>query len=155
MALIGADPGREIARAASWGLVVCHRGRGGQLPFLEVLALDPPSKAHWPGVGVRPCPLYEPLPVERLADTACLSPRQFGQAFLAETGQTPAKTVERLRARAARRRLKNSRDPIGMIARGVEFADPEHASCPTGASTVSRRRRRGTSRTLRCRVAKQ
>jgi AraC-like DNA-binding protein len=38
----------------------------------------------------------------QLADVAGLSPRQFGRVFLSETGQTPAKAVETLRAESAR-----------------------------------------------------
>ena len=40
------------------------------------------------------------LSIEELAAVANLSPRQFSRAFLAETGQTPAKAVERLRLEA-------------------------------------------------------
>jgi transcriptional regulator GlxA family with amidase domain len=37
-----------------------------------------------------------------LAAHACMSPRHFARAFHAETGITPAKAVERLRAERAR-----------------------------------------------------
>ena len=46
--------------------------------------------------------LAEPLPIERLAEAANLSVRQFGRAFRRETGEKPAKAVERLRVEAAR-----------------------------------------------------
>jgi len=48
--------------------------------------------------------LTESLSVDQLATMACLSPRQFGRTFLAETGETPAKAVERLRVELARQR---------------------------------------------------
>ncbi len=69
--------------------------------------------------------LAEPLPVERLAEAARLSPRQFGRAFRAETGETPAKAVERLRVEAARLRVEEGAEPVEVIARAVGFADPE------------------------------
>ena len=69
--------------------------------------------------------LQEALSVDRLAGVAHLSPRQFGRAFLAETGQTPAKAVERLRAEAARPRIEDGIEPIEVIARDVGFSDPE------------------------------
>jgi transcriptional regulator GlxA family with amidase domain len=106
-------------------LVVYHRRPGGQSQFSELLALEPPSDRIRGALSFARAHLHEALPVERLADAACLSPRQFGRAFLAETGQTPAKAVERLRAEAARLRLETGQEPIELIARGVGFADPE------------------------------
>ena len=125
LALIEADLGRDTARAAAGQLVVYHRRPGGQSQFSELLALDPPSDRIRQALGFARAHLHEPLPVERLASAACLSPRQFGRAFLAETGQTPAKAIERLRAEAARLRLESSQEPIELIARDVGFADPE------------------------------
>ena len=69
--------------------------------------------------------LPETLSIETLASVACLSPRQFGRVFLAETGETPAKAVERLRAEDARPRIEGTSEPIEMIARDVGFTDPE------------------------------
>ena len=69
--------------------------------------------------------LHEHLTAERLAEIACLSPRQFTRAFVAETGETPARAVERLRAELARRRIEGGSDPIEAIARDVGFVDPE------------------------------
>jgi transcriptional regulator GlxA family with amidase domain len=65
------------------------------------------------------------LPIERLADAAHLSVRQFGRAFRRETGETPAKAVERLRVEAARVRLQEGSEPIEVIAQAVGFSDPE------------------------------
>jgi transcriptional regulator GlxA family with amidase domain len=67
----------------------------------------------------------EPLPIERLADAAHLSVRQFGRAFRQETGETPAKAVERLRVEAARMRLQDGSEPVEQIALAVGFTDPE------------------------------
>jgi transcriptional regulator GlxA family with amidase domain len=125
LALIEDDLGREVARAASRQLVVYHRRPGGQSQFSELLALEPPSDRIRGALSFARAHLHEALPVERLAGAACLSPRQFGRAFLAETGQTPAKAVERLRAEAARLRLETGQEPIELIARAVGFADPE------------------------------
>jgi len=65
------------------------------------------------------------LSTETLAAIACLSPCQFGRTFLAETGETPAKAVERLRVEVARHRVERSAEPIEKIAEAVGFADPE------------------------------
>lgn len=65
------------------------------------------------------------LSVERLAEVACLSPRQFARAFRQSTGETPAKAVERLRAEAARELVEKGCQPIEGIAGAVGFGDPE------------------------------
>ncbi|KAA1005382.1 helix-turn-helix domain-containing protein [Paraburkholderia panacisoli] len=64
------------------------------------------------------------LSVEQPADVARLSPCQFGRAFRAETGQSPAKAVERLRLEAARRMLEENRHTIDRIAGATGFSDP-------------------------------
>jgi transcriptional regulator GlxA family with amidase domain len=69
--------------------------------------------------------LAEPLPIERLAEAANLSVRQFGRAFRRETGETPAKAVERLRVEAARMRLLDGAEPVEQIARAVGLNDPD------------------------------
>jgi transcriptional regulator GlxA family with amidase domain len=57
------------------------------------------------------------LSVDKLAEVASLSPRQFSRAFQAETGQTPAKAIEKLRLEAARLLIEQSHHPIDIIAR--------------------------------------
>jgi transcriptional regulator GlxA family with amidase domain len=69
--------------------------------------------------------LHEPLPVDRLAAAACVSSRQFGRIFLTETGETPARAVERLRVEAARPRIEDALEPLEIIARQVGFGDVE------------------------------
>lgn len=69
--------------------------------------------------------LCEVMSVGQLAKAAGLSPRQFGRIFLTETGQTPAKAVERLRTEAAKARIEQSNESIEGIAQAVGFVDPE------------------------------
>jgi transcriptional regulator GlxA family with amidase domain len=69
--------------------------------------------------------LREPLPVERLAQAARLSPRQFTRVFRLETGQSPARAVENLRLEAARYMLEQGRLPIEEISRETGFGDRE------------------------------
>ena len=63
------------------------------------------------------------LTVDKLAEAASLSPRQFSRAFLAETGRTPAKAVEKLRLEAARLMIEQSHHPIDVVARETGFVD--------------------------------
>ncbi|WNG33565.1 helix-turn-helix domain-containing protein [Archangium violaceum] len=125
LALLEEDLGLEVSRTAARDLVVYHRRPGGQSQFSTLLDLEPPSDRIRLALTFAREHLHEPLNVERLAQVACLSVRQFGRAFLEETGQTPAKAVEQLRAEAARVRVETSAEPIEDVARAVGFSDPE------------------------------
>ncbi|QND53136.1 GlxA family transcriptional regulator [Phyllobacterium sp. 628] len=125
LALIEEDLGLAAARAVAQELVVYHRRPGGQSQFSAMLELEPDSDRVRRALVFAREHLHEALPVERLAEAACLSPRQFGRAFRAETGETPAKAVERLRAEAARVRIESGNEPIESIAISVGFTDPE------------------------------
>jgi transcriptional regulator GlxA family with amidase domain len=125
LALIEEDFGRDLSRAVAQELVVYHRRPGSQSQFSAMLALEPESDRVRHALAFARDHLGEKLPVERLAEAAHLSPRQFGRAFRAETGETPAKAVERLRAEAARARLESGSEPVERIAESVGFSDPE------------------------------
>jgi len=54
-----------------------------------------------------------------------MSPRHFARAFRNETGITPAKAVQRLRAEAARAALESGALSVQVVARQCGFGDPE------------------------------
>ena len=125
LALIEVDHGVELARQVSRELVVYHRRPGGQSQFSALSEMEPESDRMRIALAFAREHLSEPLPIERLAEAARLSPRQFGRAFRKETGETPAKAIERLRAEAAYLRLQDGSEPVDVIARAVGFNDPE------------------------------
>jgi len=125
LALIEDDLGSDLSRATARTLVVYHRRPGGQSQFSTLLDLDPQSERIRKVLSFAREHLHEQLTAERLAEIACLSPRQFTRTFVAETGETPARAVERLRAELARQRIEGGSDPIEAIARDVGFVDPE------------------------------
>jgi len=125
LAMIEEDLGLELSRAVAQDLVVYHRRPGGQSQFSTLLELDPESDRIREALSFARENLHLKLTVDRLAEIACLSPRQFSRAFMTETGETPAKAVERLRAEAARVLIETSSEPIEAIAKQVGFADPE------------------------------
>ena len=125
LALIEADHGIELARKVSRELVVYHRRAGGQSQYAPISQMEPETDRVRAALAFARDRLHEPLPVERLADAAHLSVRQFGRAFRRETGETPARAVERLRVEAARARLQDGGEPVETIALAVGFADPE------------------------------
>jgi transcriptional regulator GlxA family with amidase domain len=125
LALIEVDHGVTLAKQVGCELVIPYRRSGGQSQFSAMSKMEPESDRIRMALRFAREHLAEPLSVERLADAARLSVRQFGRAFRRETGETPAKAVERLRVEAARVRLKDGSEPIEVIARSVGFSDPE------------------------------
>lgn len=123
--LLAEDFGPEASKARARELVVYHRRLGGQSQFSTLLELDPPSERIREALSFAREHLHEPLNVERLAQVTCLSPRQFARTFLAQTGQTPAKVIERLRAEAARARIESSSESMQEVANAVGFVDAE------------------------------
>ena len=125
LGLVERDMGQDIARATARTMVVHHRRAGGQSQHSAMLELDAKSDRVQTALAYARKNLREPLTVEELAEAACLSPRQFGRVFKAETGQSPAKAIENLRLEAARFMLEQGRLPIEEIAREAGFGDRE------------------------------
>jgi transcriptional regulator GlxA family with amidase domain len=63
--------------------------------------------------------------VADLAEHACMSPRNFSRAFQAETGMTPAKAIEQLRAETARGAIGGTGRSVQDIARACGFGNAE------------------------------
>lgn len=125
LALVAEDLGEPIARAVAQQLVVYHRRPGGQSQFSALIEMGGAGGRFAELMDWMRGRLAEPLTVERLADQAAMSPRHFARAFVAETGLTPAKAVERLRLETARERVEDSSDPIDQVAQAAGFGDPE------------------------------
>jgi transcriptional regulator GlxA family with amidase domain len=125
LALIADDHGEPLARSVARELVVFHRRPGGQSQYSALVELGDGEGRFSHLLAWARERLTEPLPVERLAEQAGMSPRNFQRAFNAETGATPAKAIERLRLEAARTRIEYSAEPIEAIAAATGFHDPE------------------------------
>lgn len=123
LALVEQDLGAEVARLVAKKMVVYHRRAGGQSQFSELLDLEPKSDRIQRALTYARRNLKTPLSVPQLAKAAALSPRQFSRTFQAETGQSPAKAVERIRVEAARLMMEQSRHPMEVVARETGFAD--------------------------------
>jgi transcriptional regulator GlxA family with amidase domain len=125
VAMIEEDAGREVAQVVARMLVVYYRRPGGQYQFSSLLGFDPGADRIQRTLSFARENLAQDLSVDRLAEVASLSVRQFGRAFAASTGTTPAKAVERLRVEAARPMVEESRQTFDAIARLVGFVDPD------------------------------
>lgn len=122
LAMIADDLGEAVALDVAREMVVYAKRPGGQAQHSALLdlgggrfeTLNAWMRAH----------LRDDLSVESLARQAAMSPRNFARAYAAETGVTPAKAVERLRADTARAALQQGAS-IQDIAERTGFGDPE------------------------------
>jgi len=125
LALVADDLGEAVAARVAREMVVPYRRPGGQSQFSSLGELPIASDRIGAALAFARDHLGEPLPVERLAAAACLSPRQFTRAFVREMGTTPARAVERLRVEAARAAVEAGKVPVEAIAAASGFGDPE------------------------------
>lgn len=126
LALVEEDLDREIALTIARYLVLFLRRPGTQSQFSATLLAQQPARE--PLREIQRAVLEDVAgehSVEAMAARAHLSPRHFARAFRAETGVTPARYVERVRLEAARRRLEETSEPIGMVAHLCGFGTAE------------------------------
>jgi transcriptional regulator GlxA family with amidase domain len=126
LALIEEDHGFAVAKGVAQHLVVYHRRHGGQSQFAASVDLAPKNDRIAATLGYARDHIAEALTVERLAEAAGMSLRQFSRAFRAQTGTTPARVVERLRADLARGRIETTTEPVERIAEAVGFGGSEN-----------------------------
>jgi transcriptional regulator GlxA family with amidase domain len=125
LALVENDLGAEIAREVAKILVVYHRRAGGQSQYSTLLDPDAASDRVQTALAYAKEHLGTPLSVGTLANAAFLSPRQFSRLFREETGQSPAKAIERLRVESARLMMEAGRFSAEEIARKNGFGNRE------------------------------
>ena len=126
LALVADDLGDEIALEVARWLVLFLRRPGGQAQFSTHVSGRAASRG-----GLRELQLWiadnlgADLRVERLAERAHMSPRNFARAFHHEVGLTPGAYVESLRIERARQCLERDADPVESIAASCGFGTPE------------------------------
>jgi transcriptional regulator GlxA family with amidase domain len=126
LALVERDLGRRLALQVAQRLVVFLKRPGGQSQFSAALAAqasdDGAFAALQDWMAANP---HADLRVERLAERAGMSVRNFARLYRAKTGTTPAKAVAAMRVEAARAMLEETPAPIAEIARRCGFGDEE------------------------------
>jgi transcriptional regulator GlxA family with amidase domain len=125
LAMVAEDFGDEVAQKTARQLVLYHRRSGGQSQFSSLLELKTPTGRFGALLTWARENLGAPLTVEDLAEQAGMSTRHFTRAFIAETGTTPSKAVERLRIEVAQQRVQSSSEAIEQVAQSTGFGDPE------------------------------
>ncbi len=125
LAMVEQDLGRDIARQVARKLLISERRSGEHAQLSALLELDPKSDRVQLAMAYAKENLRSDLSVEALASAARLSPRQFSRLFKDQTGETPAKAVEKLRVEAARIMMETGRYPVDVLARETGFGDRE------------------------------
>lgn len=124
LAVVQERQDESLAHRVSRELLIPKRRIGGQLQFTTLRDTIPPSPRIQKVLDFIDINLAADLSVEQLAKAAHLSPRQFSREFLAHTGLTPAKAVERMRVEFARDQLENTNWTLAAIADAAGFSDP-------------------------------
>ncbi|NVJ99300.1 MAG: GlxA family transcriptional regulator [Alphaproteobacteria bacterium] len=125
LALVERDLGRPLAMNIARRLVIYARRPGNQSQFSTLLesqtkATGPLAKSlDWMAKNIR-----EPVGVADAADAAGMSERSFHRKFFAETGDTPARYMEKLRLEAARTLLESPDLPLKTVAAESGFGTP-------------------------------
>jgi transcriptional regulator GlxA family with amidase domain len=125
LAMVAEDFGNAVVERTARQLVLYHRRSGGQSQFSSLLELKAPTGRFGPLLTWARENLDSRLTVEDLAERAGMSARHFTRAFIAETGATPSKAIERLRIEVARSRVQSSSEAIERVAETTGFRDPE------------------------------
>jgi transcriptional regulator GlxA family with amidase domain len=125
LALIESDLGATIARRTAQQLVVYYRRPGGQSQFSSLLEMERADSRFTALLDHVRSHLRQRHSVADLAAHVCMSPRHFSRAFRAETGVSPAKAIEQLRAETARGSLGGSGRSIQEVARHCGFGSAE------------------------------
>jgi transcriptional regulator GlxA family with amidase domain len=125
LAMVAEDHGETIVEKTARQLVLYHRRSGGQSQFSSLLELKAPTGRFGPLLTWARENLDARLTVADLAERAGMSARHFTRAFIAETGTSPSKAIERLRIEEARARVQSSSEAIERVAETTGFGDPE------------------------------
>ncbi len=127
LALVEEDYGRKLSLEVARMLVLYLKRPGGQSQFSvhlrQQIAEDSPlaNILKWIVENYR-----KTITVEKLADLATMSPRNFARVFVRETGVTPARYIEQCRLEQAIRMLEDTNDPMETLARESGFHSAEH-----------------------------
>ncbi len=126
LAMIREDHGDRLALSIARHHVMFLIRPGGQSQFSAHLKPEAYPGGRLAGI-LRWIPEHvaDDLDIAAMARAANMSERTFARAFVRETGETPARYVERARLEAARRLLTGSALPIGLVSARAGFGSEE------------------------------
>lgn len=127
LALVEEDQGRELALEVAKQMVLYLKRPGNQSQYSSFLSHQ--------DVDYRPIQeienwiadhLERDMPVEKLAEQAGMSPRNFARVFVRETGTTPARYIDKLRIETACRYLVETQLSLKEIAESCGLKSIDH-----------------------------
>jgi transcriptional regulator GlxA family with amidase domain len=124
LALVEEDHGHRVAMAVARRLVLFLRRSGNQAQFSAALRrqdTEPPRLRDVSAFVLEH--IDEPLPVERIAAGAGMSPRSLSRWCREHLGESPAELVRRLRVEEARRLLEETSLPLKDITARTGLGD--------------------------------
>ena len=125
LALVEDDLGVDVALAVARRLVLYHWRSGADTQSSNLLDMRPKSDRIRTALGYARRNLRLPLSIDELAEQVHMSRRHFTRTFRAETGQSPARAIETMRAEVARTLLESSNLPLDAVAREAGFTSTE------------------------------
>lgn len=134
LAMVEQDHGPDTAKALARNLLVFMNRQGGQAQFstLQTPAALPEPDMPRPRAGRFDAlhlwmrdNLTADMRVEALAARCGMSPRNFARLYAQETGQTPARMVDKFRLEAAKARLEDTTDTIRSISDDCGYGNLE------------------------------
>ncbi|WP_321470562.1 helix-turn-helix domain-containing protein [uncultured Paludibaculum sp.] len=127
LAMIEDDLGHLAALDVARGMVLFLKRPGGQSQFsVELRRQVHDGRGQFDDLHnwIR-ANLDANLAVPELAAAVRMSPRNFARVYLRETGERPARAVEKIRIEAAVRLLESTDDPVKVVASRTGFGDDE------------------------------
>jgi transcriptional regulator GlxA family with amidase domain len=126
LALVEDDLGQEAALAVARMLVLYLKRPGGQSQFSTSLQAQATEGRRLSSLLLWLAEHYhEPITVETMAHRAAMSERTFARVFVAETGNTPAYYLEKLRLEHAIRLLESTGISLDRAALDCGFTGRE------------------------------
>ncbi|QNA87058.1 helix-turn-helix domain-containing protein [Sphingomonas sp. So64.6b] len=127
LALIEQDHGHQVAIQAARRLVVFMKRPGGQAQFSAPLMLQSRSNKRFSDLHAwMRQNLADDLRIDRLAEVASMSERNFNRLYVASVGETPARSVEAMRFEAACGFLELSSLPLKTIASAAGLGNEQN-----------------------------
>lgn len=125
LALVERDLGRAVAMTIARRLVVYAHRPGSQAQFSSLLEGQMRSSGPFARtLDWMQQHLKEAITVAGAAEQAGMSERSFHRKFVRETGDTPARYLEKLRLEAARTLLESGDLPLKAVAADSGFGTP-------------------------------
>ncbi|MFK3972860.1 GlxA family transcriptional regulator [Pseudomonas sp. NPDC087358] len=127
LAVVAEDHGKELALEVAKVMLVVMKRQGGQTPYGPLLAAVPRD-----GSAIARVQAYvvdhidQPYTVERMAEVAAMSPRNFARAFQRDVGVTPMQYVHNARIDHARKLLESCALPLKVVASRCGFGSARH-----------------------------